>query len=121
MVVAELHAEQRGEPVDVPLAAAVDDLAALASDPHGQLGEPRAEGPVARELLDQVVVGQDLELVVGHAHRDVTTLRRVKKVKASRPVEWRSPTIDSFQPAKGNHATGAATPMFTPSIPASMR
>ena len=30
-------------------------------------------------------------------------------------------TIESFQPAKGNQATGAATPMFTPSIPASIR
>jgi hypothetical protein len=27
--------------------------------------------------------------------------------------------MESFQPEKGNHATGAATPTFTPSIPAS--
>jgi hypothetical protein len=35
------------------------------------------------------------------------------------PLACRSPSIESFQPENGNHATGAATPTFTPSIPAS--
>ena len=39
--------------------------------------------------------------------------------KASMPLAWRFPSIESFQPEKGNQATGAGTPTLTPSIPAS--
>ncbi len=57
-----------------------DPAGALAADQDRQLQSPAGrEGAVAGELLEQVVVSELLELLVraGHAHREVTTFRRV--------------------------------------------
>ena len=51
--------------------------------------------------------------------RLVTVFLRVKNSTASGPCACRSPRNESFQPENGKNATGAATPMFTPTIPAS--
>src|SRR5919108_5445244 len=52
-------------------------------------------------------------------YRDVTVFLRVKNSTASGPCACRSPRNESFQPENGKNATGAATPMLTPTIPTS--
>ena len=51
--------------------------------------------------------------------RLVTVFLRVKNSTASGPWACRSPRNESFQPENGKKATGAATPMLTPIMPAS--
>ena len=51
-------------------------------------------------------------------NRLVTVFLRVKKSTASVPCACRSPRNESFQPENGKKATGAATPMLTPIMPA---